>query len=271
MEGIVPELPIGPPNARAVRGSRPATWGGLPSRDRSPSLAGWHSRRDPQLRRGFVNQLENRCITLAVLGNKPAERERAVRRTCDSVRGMSDLRTVYRACNLCEAICGLEIKVDGPKIVSIRGDDARSVQPRTHLSEGRGAAGHPRGSESAAPADAGSVDGAMASRSRGTRRSSWPRRSSPRFSVAARQRRRRLLHRQSVGPQHRHAAATSSPLARVLKTKQRVQRDVRRSTAAAARVAADVRASVPDPDPRHRPHRLLPDPRRAIRSHRTAA
>jgi anaerobic selenocysteine-containing dehydrogenase len=34
------------------------------------------------------------------------------------------VRTVYRACNLCEAICGLEIKVDGPKIVSIRGDDA---------------------------------------------------------------------------------------------------------------------------------------------------
>jgi anaerobic selenocysteine-containing dehydrogenase len=33
-------------------------------------------------------------------------------------------RTVYRACNLCEAICGLEIKVDGPRIVSIRGDDA---------------------------------------------------------------------------------------------------------------------------------------------------
>jgi anaerobic selenocysteine-containing dehydrogenase len=30
--------------------------------------------------------------------------------------------TVYRACNLCEAICGLEIKVDGEKIVSIRGD-----------------------------------------------------------------------------------------------------------------------------------------------------
>lgn len=36
---------------------------------------------------------------------------------------MSDtVRTVYRACNLCEAICGLEIVVDGPKIVSIRGD-----------------------------------------------------------------------------------------------------------------------------------------------------
>jgi anaerobic selenocysteine-containing dehydrogenase len=37
---------------------------------------------------------------------------------------MSDIRTVYRACNLCEAICGLEIKVDGPKILSIRGDEA---------------------------------------------------------------------------------------------------------------------------------------------------
>ena len=33
-------------------------------------------------------------------------------------------RTVYRACNLCEAICGLEIKVEGTHIVSIRGDDA---------------------------------------------------------------------------------------------------------------------------------------------------
>jgi anaerobic selenocysteine-containing dehydrogenase len=37
---------------------------------------------------------------------------------------MSDTpRTVYRACNLCEAICGLEIRIDGPKILSIRGDD----------------------------------------------------------------------------------------------------------------------------------------------------
>ena len=33
-------------------------------------------------------------------------------------------RTVYRACNLCEAICGLEIKVAGTQIISIRGDDA---------------------------------------------------------------------------------------------------------------------------------------------------
>jgi anaerobic selenocysteine-containing dehydrogenase len=36
---------------------------------------------------------------------------------------MDTVRTVYRACNLCEAICGLEIKIDGPKILSIRGDD----------------------------------------------------------------------------------------------------------------------------------------------------
>ncbi len=36
----------------------------------------------------------------------------------------TNLRTEYRACNLCEAICGLEFKLDGTRIVSIRGDDA---------------------------------------------------------------------------------------------------------------------------------------------------
>src|SRR6185295_9350823 len=41
-------------------------------------------------------------------------------------------RTVYRACNLCEAICGLEIKVDGPKILSIRGDEADPLS-RGHI------------------------------------------------------------------------------------------------------------------------------------------
>ena len=30
--------------------------------------------------------------------------------------------THYRACNLCEAICGLEIRVQGRDILSIRGD-----------------------------------------------------------------------------------------------------------------------------------------------------
>lgn len=34
------------------------------------------------------------------------------------------MRIVKRACNLCEAICGLEFKIDGDTIVSIRGDDA---------------------------------------------------------------------------------------------------------------------------------------------------
>ena len=34
------------------------------------------------------------------------------------------LRVEHRACNLCEAICGLEFKIEGEKIISIRGDDA---------------------------------------------------------------------------------------------------------------------------------------------------
>jgi anaerobic selenocysteine-containing dehydrogenase len=33
------------------------------------------------------------------------------------------IRTHYRACNLCEAMCGIEIKVRGNKILSIRGDE----------------------------------------------------------------------------------------------------------------------------------------------------
>ncbi len=33
-------------------------------------------------------------------------------------------RTAFRACHLCEAICGIEIKIDGASITSIRGDDA---------------------------------------------------------------------------------------------------------------------------------------------------
>ncbi len=33
-----------------------------------------------------------------------------------------DVRTHYRACHLCEAICGLQISVQQGKIVSIKGD-----------------------------------------------------------------------------------------------------------------------------------------------------
>jgi len=35
---------------------------------------------------------------------------------------MSEIKTHYRACHLCEAICGLEIKTSGREIVSIKGD-----------------------------------------------------------------------------------------------------------------------------------------------------
>lgn len=35
---------------------------------------------------------------------------------------MSDTRTHYRTCNICEAMCGLEIKLQGEEILSIKGD-----------------------------------------------------------------------------------------------------------------------------------------------------
>lgn len=37
---------------------------------------------------------------------------------------MAGLRTQFGACNLCEAICGLEFELDGERIVSVRGDKA---------------------------------------------------------------------------------------------------------------------------------------------------
>ncbi len=42
------------------------------------------------------------------------------------------VRTHYRACNLCEAICGLEIRVRGREILSIRGDEADPLS-RGHI------------------------------------------------------------------------------------------------------------------------------------------
>jgi len=35
---------------------------------------------------------------------------------------MPELRIHFRACNLCEAMCGLRIEVEGDRIRSIRGD-----------------------------------------------------------------------------------------------------------------------------------------------------
>jgi hypothetical protein len=35
---------------------------------------------------------------------------------------MTDARVTYRACHLCEALCGLEIRTEGERIVSIKGD-----------------------------------------------------------------------------------------------------------------------------------------------------
>jgi anaerobic selenocysteine-containing dehydrogenase len=45
---------------------------------------------------------------------------------------MTDVETRFRTCHLCEAICGLEIDVDGGKIVAIRGD-AKDPLSRGHL------------------------------------------------------------------------------------------------------------------------------------------
>ena len=46
-------------------------------------------------------------------------------------------RVHYRTCNLCEAMCGVRIEVEGDRVTSIRGDDDDPLQPRPHLPQGR--------------------------------------------------------------------------------------------------------------------------------------
>lgn len=36
---------------------------------------------------------------------------------------MTTLRTVFRTCTLCEAMCGLKLDIDGDRIASVRGDE----------------------------------------------------------------------------------------------------------------------------------------------------
>src|SRR4029453_15217290 len=40
-----------------------------------------------------------------------------------------DTRTVYRTCPLCEATCGLELRLDGRDITRVRGDRAAGFSP----------------------------------------------------------------------------------------------------------------------------------------------
>ena len=45
---------------------------------------------------------------------------------------MSNQRTVFRSCTLCEAMCGLRIEIEDEKIVAIRGDK-EDLFSRGHL------------------------------------------------------------------------------------------------------------------------------------------
>ena len=75
--------------------------------------------------------------------------------------------THYRTCPFCEATCGLEVEVDGDKVLSVQGRQGRRLLARLHLPEGDRPEVAPGGPRPADPADA------QAGRRRRTRRSSW--------------------------------------------------------------------------------------------------
>src|SRR5262249_22018240 len=58
-----------------------------------------------------------RSQTVVRVGLRPAN-QRGDRMTSD----LTATRTAYRTCPLCEAVCGLELKVVGERVVSARGD-----------------------------------------------------------------------------------------------------------------------------------------------------
>ena len=162
-------------------------------------------------------------------------------------------QTVHRQCTLCEAHCGIDVEVEGDRVLRITGDARGPDLARLHLPEGGGARGPVRGSRPAAPAGAPRRL-ASGCRSAGTRRSTSPPTGCARVQRAPRRRRGRHVLRQ---PERAHdggaVRAVAAPRARHA---QPLLGDIGRPAAPAPDVGRDVREPRAVPDPRHRPHRL---------------
>ena len=111
-------------------------------------------------------------------------------------------RTHFRACHLCEAMCGIAIEVDGRPDHAPSGRPGRPLQPRPHLPQGGGAPGRARGPGPPAPSAAAHGVGLGGDRA-GTRPSTRRRRRLRRDPEGARPERGRRLPGQPHGPQPR--------------------------------------------------------------------
>ena len=167
-------------------------------------------------------------------------------------------------CNLCEAICGLELTLeDGPGHLD-PGQRRRPALARAHLPQGRRARGRLRGPRpAAAPDPAGRL----------RRRREWVR---DRLGRGARPGRRRAgrrhqrprperggrLPRQPQRPLARVRRPTALPMVKALRHPQPVQRLLGRPDPPPVRRLAALRAPAAAADPRHRPDVVLPGRRR---------
>ena len=174
----------------------------------------------------------------------------------------------FRACPLCEAICGLEFQFEAQRLVAIRGDDDDPFS-RGHIC--------PKGN---AILDLESDpdrlkrpllrQGDALERNRLGRGIRARRRAARGRAARARRQRGRRIPRQSERASLRPHRLPAAAAARA-ENAERVFRFVGRPVAAPARLRADVRPSVPAADSGCRPHRLFPDARRQSDWRRWAA
>ena len=182
-------------------------------------------------------------------------------RACEDGRMATETRTAV--CNLCEAICGLELTLTDGAVTGVRGNAADPLS-RGHICPKGVAIADVLTDPDRLTRPVRRVDSADGPR---WEEIGWDealrprRRRAGRRDERARRRRPRHLPRQPQRAQPRlddprrrdgQGAAHAQPL----------QRHLGRPAAAPARGAPALRTPAAPPDPRPRPHRLLPGPRR---------
>ena len=175
--------------------------------------------------------------------------------------GMSaTTRTVYRGCTLCEATCGLRFEVEGDRIVSVRGDEDDVFSHGYVCPKGVAIADvHHDPDRLRTPVRRTAGRPVRADRlGRGVR----PRRRAARRDPRARTAPTRSPSTWAIRSSTTTARAGARRLPEGDRHAQLHQRRLAGHQPALRHLVLSVRQLARDPDPRHRPHRLLPLHRR---------
>ena len=165
-------------------------------------------------------------------------------------------------CNLCEAICGLELTLDGGRVTGVRGnpDDPLS---RGHICPKGVAIGrHPRRPRPVAPAGTPAARATHVGRDRLGRGLRPGRRRPGRAPSTSTAATRVGIYLGNPNVHSLGSITHGTAMVKSLRHPQPLQRHLRRPAPPPAGRAADVRPPAVPADPRHRPHVVLPGLRR---------